>query len=304
VDDGLARPISFEARYGAGHGRALVLGGGGVVFVAWLAGYLGELARRGVDVGDADLIVGTSAGSVLAGVIAAGRLGRFTRIARLLAGRPALIGALAPSRGLAGSQQRGHDLFEHAADARPKTVRAIGAAALAAAAPSDLLLPTSALLMLHTWRWPDDRLVVSAVDACTGERLALTRASGVPLLRAIAASASVPGLFRPQPLLDRRGMDGGVSGTGIHADLAAGAGRALVFPILATLPEARFTVAPDGTDREIAALRAGGTAVAVRHSRLDPTADLMDPAAVPAAMDLGARQAGEDAAELAAFWRG
>ena len=38
--DGVARPISFEARYGAGLDRALVLGGGGVVFVAWLTAYL------------------------------------------------------------------------------------------------------------------------------------------------------------------------------------------------------------------------------------------------------------------------
>ena len=40
--------------------------------------------------------------------------------------------------------------------------------------------------------------------------------------RAAAASSSVPVIFSPQPLHDRRAMDGGVSGTGIHADLAAG----------------------------------------------------------------------------------
>src|SRR5579864_5775702 len=96
VDDGLARPISFEARYGAGYGRSLVLGGGGVVFVAWLTGYLSELARRGVRVDDADRIVGTSAGALLAGVVASGRLQRVERLLRLLAGRPALIGRLAP----------------------------------------------------------------------------------------------------------------------------------------------------------------------------------------------------------------
>ena len=40
---------SRTAAYGAGHRRAVVLGGGGVVFVAWLTAYLAELARRGVD---------------------------------------------------------------------------------------------------------------------------------------------------------------------------------------------------------------------------------------------------------------
>jgi NTE family protein len=303
VDDGLAKPISFEARHGAGYRRSLVLGGGGVVFVAWLTGYLTELARRGVRVDAADRIVGTSAGALLAGAVAAGRLERVARLLRLLAGRPALIGRLAPATGLHASQERARDLFERARDAEPATIRAIGAAALAAATPSPGLLPASALLVLATRRWPDDRLVVSAVDAYTGERLALGRGCGVPLLRAVAASASVPGLFAPQRLLDRRCMDGGVSGTGIHADLVAGAGRALVFSIADALPEPRLTIATDSVSREIAALRASGTVVAVRHSRLSPAIDLMDPAEVPDALALGTLQAGEDAAALADFWR-
>ena len=304
MDDGLALPISFEARYGAGYRRSLVLGGGGVVFVAWLTGYLGELASRGIEVDDADRIVGTSAGALLAGIVAAGRLDRFRGLLRLLAGRPALISRLAPAASLKPSQERGRELFENARDAAPATIRAIGAGALAAGTPSAVRLPASVLLMLQRWRWPDDRLVVSAVDAYSGERLALSRASGVPLLRAIAASASVPGLFAPQPLLDRRGMDGGVCGTGIHADLVAGAARALVFPISASLPEARLTIAPDGVEREVAALRESGTAVRVCHSRLSSTIDFMDPAEVPAALALGALQAGEDAGALAEFWSG
>jgi NTE family protein len=213
-----------------------VLGGGGIVFVAWLAAYLGELASRGVALDDADRIVGTSAGSVLAAVVTDGHLDRFGRMFRLMSPRPALVGRLAPAAELKPSQQRALDLFERAQDAEPATIRAIGASALAAATPGTNLLPTSVLLMLQTWRWPDDRLIVSAVDAYTGQRLALARASGVPLLRAVAASASVPGLFAPQPVLDRRCMDGGVSGTGIHTDLVAGAERALVFPLAGTLP--------------------------------------------------------------------
>ena len=68
----------------------------------------------------------------------------------------------------------------------------------------------------------------------------------------------MPGLFAPQPLGDRRAMDGGVSGTGIHADVVAGARRALVFPIVGDVPEGRMTMTPDGTAREIAALRGVG----------------------------------------------
>jgi NTE family protein len=295
--------FSFDARYGAGHRRSLVLGGGGIVFVAWLGAYLGELANRGVAVGDADRIVGTSAGSVLATVVAAGHLDRFGRMFRLLSRSPALVARLAPAASLKPSQQRALDLFERAQDAEPATIRAIGAA-LAAATPGPNLLPTSVFLMLQTRRWPDDRLVLSAVDAYTGERLALIRASGAPLLRAVAASASVPGLFAPQPVLDRRCMDGGVSGTGTHTDLVAGCERARVFPLAGALLEPRLTIRPDSTERELAALRAAGTAVEVRHSRLPATTNLMDPDEVPAALALGSLQAGEDAAVLAEFWRG
>jgi NTE family protein len=275
-----------------------------VVFVAWLTAYLGELARQGVALANADRIVGTSAGSVLATVVAGGRLGRFTKLLALLEERPNLIGRLAPAASLRASQQRALDLFEHARDAEPATVRAIGAAALAARTPGVNRLAGSVTLMTQTWRWPSDRLVVTAVDAYTGERLAIDQRGQVPLARAVAASASVPGLFAPQPIGDRRAMDGGVSGSGIHSDLVAGATRALVLPIAGVLPEARLTIAADATDREVAALRAAGTLVEVRHSRLPHDLDLMHPAGVPLAMALGSTQGAEDAAELAAFWRG
>lgn len=52
--------------------RALVLGGGGPVGVAWETGLLAGLAEAGVDVGDADRIVGTSAGSVVGAHLARG----------------------------------------------------------------------------------------------------------------------------------------------------------------------------------------------------------------------------------------
>ena len=45
--------------------KALVLGGGGVTGVAWEIGMLTGLAARGIDLSDADLVVGTSAGSVV-----------------------------------------------------------------------------------------------------------------------------------------------------------------------------------------------------------------------------------------------
>jgi NTE family protein len=51
---------------------ALVLGGGGPVGLAWEIGMLSGLAAVGVDLTGADLVVGTSAGSVVGAQVAAG----------------------------------------------------------------------------------------------------------------------------------------------------------------------------------------------------------------------------------------
>ena len=51
---------------------ALVLGGGGITGIAWEIGVLAGLAEAGVDLTGADLVVGTSAGSVVGAQITSG----------------------------------------------------------------------------------------------------------------------------------------------------------------------------------------------------------------------------------------
>src|SRR5262245_24048309 len=53
--------------------RALVLGGGGSVGIAWETGLAAGLADEGIDLRLADKIVGTSAGSFVGAELAAGR---------------------------------------------------------------------------------------------------------------------------------------------------------------------------------------------------------------------------------------
>src|ERR1700712_5206972 len=51
---------------------ALVLGGGGITGIAWEIGLLAGLAEAGTDLSGADLVVGTSAGSVVGAQITSG----------------------------------------------------------------------------------------------------------------------------------------------------------------------------------------------------------------------------------------
>src|SRR4051812_7760387 len=88
--DGLAVPVDVAARLGEGLDLGVSCGGGGVFFVAWQVAYLHELAAHGVDLGAADRLVGTSAGSIVASVLGAGHLGRFFREVSLLAKVPKL----------------------------------------------------------------------------------------------------------------------------------------------------------------------------------------------------------------------
>ena len=54
--------------------RALVLSGGGNAGQAWMAGIISGLRELGTDLGDADLIVGTSAGARTGAQLATGAL--------------------------------------------------------------------------------------------------------------------------------------------------------------------------------------------------------------------------------------
>ena len=53
--------------------RALVLGGGGVTGIAWATGLIAGLSGLGIDLAAADVIIGTSAGSVVGTDIACGQ---------------------------------------------------------------------------------------------------------------------------------------------------------------------------------------------------------------------------------------
>ena len=305
TDDGLAWPVSFDAGYGAGLERALVLGGGGIFFVAWQVGYLRALADGGIDLGLANRVVGTSAGSIVATALCSGRLGWLHGQLAALGRFPAVVSALAPATALSPSQERARAMFVAAKDAEPATIREIGRAALAAVTAEPTRVRRNLAVILQSTTWPGERLHITCVDAYTGQRCVVTKASEVRTNRAVAASCAVPGVFAAQPVGDRRCIDGGVSGSGTHLDLVAGARRVLVLSLLdGTLAgPAQMTTRADAIVTECDGVRAAGGQVRLRAPVQVEIEDLMSPGVIPDAMAQGAEQGRADLSSLQEWWR-
>ncbi|MEU4244136.1 patatin-like phospholipase family protein [Actinoplanes sp. NPDC026619] len=222
---------------------ALVLGAGGITGIAWHLGLLIGLRDAGVDLTGADLVVGTSAGSVTGAIVTGGI---DLADARRLEAR---MGASDPP--IRPDWSRGSQAYAALTDDSrdPASIRAeVGALALAAdVVPEE---PYVAMLTrrLPLHEWPSRPLLITAVDTHSGDPVVWDRGSGVPLDRAVASSCAVPCIFPPVTVNGSRYMDGGVR-SGTNADLAADAARVVV---LAPLAPVRMHGAPTA---EIEALR-------------------------------------------------
>ena len=80
---------------------------------------------------------------------------------------------------------------------------------------------------LPSQRWPQQPMLIVAVDAHTGEPVVFDRHSGVELADAVAASCANGFGVPPCTIGERRYIDGGYRANE-NADLAAGYGRVLV----------------------------------------------------------------------------
>jgi NTE family protein len=212
--------------------RALVLGGGGSTGNAWLIGVIAGLFDAGLDVTEADLIVGTSAGSTAAAQITSATPTEL--LAAILAAAPQQrTGPVTPDSGrvpigpVAGHMERTSRIIAAAEDAADMR-RRMGAAALEMDAASDGSGRTrwraTVAARLPSQRWPEQAVLITVVDAHTGEPIVFDRHSGVDLVDAVAASTA-GGL--PYSIGDLRYIDGGYRSIE-NADLAAGYGRVLV----------------------------------------------------------------------------
>lgn len=285
-------------RDAAGTGtRALVLGGGGVAGIAWEIGLLARLAARGTDVAaDADLVVGTSAGACV-GALVAGESGYDALIAaqRLPAGQtrervPEFdLNLMMEIFGLMTTVQ------EDPAAAR----RQIGALATAAATVTEAERREIIASRLPSEEWPARSLVVTTVDARTGERVIFDRSSRLSLVDAVAASCAVPGIWPPVTIGGQQYIDGGIYSV-TNTDLAEGHHRIIVL-----CPVAMGPGAPDVARGESTAPGDGPlTIVADAESLAAFGPNLLDPASRGAALDAGMRQADEVAVVVQSYWTG
>ncbi|MFJ6636103.1 patatin-like phospholipase family protein [Streptomyces sp. NPDC091376] len=202
---------------------ALVLGGGGLAGIGWEVGILHGLAEAGADPTGADLIVGTSAGSVVGAQLTSGLLTLPELYERQLADPegevPAGMGPTVLARYLWGVLR--------SRDAEAYGAR-MGRLALSTRTEPEEVRRAVFAARLLTHDWPRARrLVVTAVDALTGEFRAFDEASGVPLLDAVGASCAVPGVWPPVTIGGRRFIDGGVRSS-TNADLAVGYGTVVI----------------------------------------------------------------------------
>jgi len=205
--------------------RALVLGGGSVAGVAWELGIITGLHEKNVDVRGADIIIGTSAGSLVGAQIISG-----TDLESLFASQLAPVEQLKERKG-EFDPARLKEIFNRVlAEAGPdiKAIRTrIGAYALAAPTVPEAERRASIAARLPSHTWPKPRLLIVAVDTATGEEYIMDRESGVSLVDAVAASCAVPGIRPPVTIAGRRYMDGGMRST-TNADLAKGYDRVLI----------------------------------------------------------------------------
>ncbi|MCW2813309.1 MAG: Patatin-like phospholipase [Nocardioides sp.] len=283
--------------------RALVLGGGGITGIAWETGILAGLAEAGVDLTGADRVIGTSAGSIVGAQITSGT--GLDELYRRQLLPPAVLGDTAPlaSIGPSVAVRYATSLVRARGDIE-RFGRILGRQAVALHArgrtPTVAERYQQVAMRIGGLEWTDRDLVVTAVDAATGELASFGPRSSTPevsLEDAVNASCAVPCVYPPIPVGHRTLIDGGVR-SGANADLAAGFDPVVVLSPL---------------DRGVGPIRSAAqqlTELGVRHVVITPDAgsrlaigkNVLDPAARPPSARAGWAQAAAHVEELRELW--
>jgi NTE family protein len=291
---------------------ALVLAGGGAAGNAWELGLIAGLSDAGVDVTDADLIIGTSAGSTVAAQITSGKrpaelyAAILAEVPRPQGAEPGSDRGRGPIRSGASYMKWSNTIIDSAEDA-PDMRRRMGAAALemdASDGSGQARWRDIVASRLPNHDWPLQPVLIAAVDAHTGQPVVFDRHSGIELVDAVAASTS-NGFGGPYRIGENLYINGGYRRSE-NADLAAGYEQVLVLS-----PFGGGSRMPREWGMDLATqvdeLRAGGSTV----QTVFPDAgagDVFDANAMDPSTRLQAARGGYDqgralTAQLTEFWR-
>jgi NTE family protein len=261
----------------------LVLGGGGLTGGAFHAGVVAALADAGWDARRADVLLGTSAGSITATSLAAG-LPPSDLAARHL-GRPLTpTGQSILARVSPGAREFAAREAATRTPASPDLLRAmarnpLGAhpgKVMAAALPEGRISTAPiarSMAELCAHAWPSASLRITAFRLSDGETMVFGRPGSAvpPIGPAVAASCAIPGYFAPVDVDGERYVDGGTT-SACNADAVLHEGLDAVIVSAPMAIHSGVTLAPDvpwrrvmrrQVDREITRLRAAGMQVAL-----------------------------------------
>lgn len=226
--------------------RGLVLGGGGVLGAAWMTGALCALEQvHGFDPRSCDVIVGTSAGSVIGALLAAGASP--SQLADHQRGTPITDGPLAGyswdyEKGTGGSRPPRPKLLGPGSgrllrQALGKVGRVPPTAYLSSLVPEGrgslarVGHLIDAITPMGEWS-PHPNYWAVAMDYADAVRVAFGQpgAPAAALSDAVMASCAIPGWFAPVTIDGRRYVDGG-AWSATNVDLVAGFGLDEVYVI-------------------------------------------------------------------------
>jgi len=282
--------------------RGLVLGAGGPVGRAWQVGLMDGFARQGINLGTADLIIGTSAGAVVGAQLALKQ--GFGAPPRIDAAPLVYSGSMVD---LATAMARA------AQSSEPEPIRAeIGRMAINAQTISEEASVSRSIFAPFVGQaWPG-QLRITSVSARTGQLRIWDGSSGAPLERAIAASTAAPCIWPAITIDGERYIDGGVRST-LNADLTIGCDIVIAVSCFSLTGRGKagpalFTAMNAAPLTELDAVRGSGATVALIEPRSDfvvltkhGTA-MMDSNLVPEAYRLGQITAVGEAESVRRLW--
>ncbi|WP_028935257.1 patatin-like phospholipase family protein [Pseudonocardia spinosispora] len=272
----------------------LVLGAGGFLGAAWMLGTLSALQEAtDWDARDADLVVGTSAGSVLGALLRAGHSVEDLYRAQQDDSNPESIGRMPaepiPALAFDLGDEPGYPALPHLGlGSLPLVLRAVREPKrLTPAAVCAGILPRGRRPLTRIGgiverahlgdRWPSGTWIV-AMDYQTGSRVSFGSADGprTTIASAVMASCAVPAWYSPVTIGDVPYIDGAVCSP-CNADLLVGQGLDEVYvlaPMASLRPDRPTSLvarmerlyrrsATKRVMREVAKLRASGTSVTV-----------------------------------------